>query len=158
MTHSVATDTDLSISTVQSLARVQEQQMNRESTIAMMSARNTTNKGPNRALPNGRKHTISTADSSTSSMWCDNCASPGHNGDEGPNGCWILFPHLRETWRHNNPEKAAAADARALARKEQRRIKRAAGAKRPEATAPSSETLTTTPVSAKIAIRSNFRI
>jgi hypothetical protein len=161
MTHSVATDTDLSISTVQSLARVQEQQMNRESTIAMISARNIINKGPNRVLPNGRKHITSTADSSTSSMWCDHCASPGHSSDEGPNGCWILFPHLRETWRRNNPEKAAAADSRALARKEQRRIKRATGAKRLEATAPPPETSTTaapTPISAKLAIRSNSRI
>ena len=135
--------------------------MNRESTIAMISAQNIINKGLNRVLLNGYKYITSTADSITSSMQCDHCASPRHSSDEGPNSCWILFPYLRETWRRNNPEKAAAADSRALAWKEQRRIKRATRAKRLEATAPLLETSTTaalTPISAKLAIRSNSRI
>jgi hypothetical protein len=99
------TDETLSLSKVQGLAHMQEQLMLRSRPTAFQAY---TGQAPYRQQQ-------------YNTPFCKPCNRAGHWEDK----CWILHPHLKETWRKENPEKAAELDTRTAHRKNLRKQHRA---------------------------------
>jgi hypothetical protein len=96
LTHSLTGTSGTTLSEVEGLARTEEQRLAREGAVAMVSS----------AYP--------PADRSRKRKACNGCDSTFHMDAK----CWVLHPELEAEWRRENPEKAAARDARLRGRKQ----------------------------------------
>ena len=107
MTHNVSTE-NISLSTVQGLARKEEQRINRSAqNVAMMAAKSTSITTTNTA-------------SRANKTPCSGCGASWHEEKR----CFVLHPDLEAKWKRDNPEKAAARELRQ--KQQSQRAKRSA--------------------------------